>query len=337
MGSLLKIGDLEPANNLVSAPMAGISDAPYRYLASKCGAGLTFTEMASSRGMIQGDPKTRRLASSYPEAKPYAVQIFGEDPGIVSRAAGVAAALGADAVDLNAACPVKKIVKSGAGAALLRDLPLLGRILRGMRKVLDVPVTVKIRSGWDKSNLLDTQVARLARDEGADAISLHPRAASQGFSGSADWVRIAGVVQAVPDIPVIASGDITGPASALDVIKRTGAAGVMIGRAAMGNPFIFRETAAALEGKSLPPAPDYAERCRVALEHFDLMLAWYDRRNAVALWRKHLCWYVKGVADAARLREEVFRVWDESKLRLMTLDFFNMKEEDIAEKRSVTV
>jgi len=337
MGDRLKIGGLELRNNLVAAPMAGISDAPYRYLAAKHGAGFTFTEMASSRGLIQGDKKTRRLVSSYPQARPYAAQIFGEDPGIVARAAEVAVALGADAVDLNAACPVKKIVKSGSGAALLKNPPLLARILRKMRKVSDVPLTVKIRSGWDKDRLVDVEVARLARDEGADAITLHPRTASQGFSGRADWSRIAEVVRAVPGLPVIASGDVTGSAEALDVLEQTGAAGVMVGRAAMGNPFIFREIAAALEGGAAPPPPDYSERCRVALEHLELMLDWYDGRTAVVLWRKHLCWYVRGVTDAARLREEVFRVWDVNKLRRLTLDFFNVKKENTDGKRSVRV
>jgi len=337
MGSQLEIGNLELGNNLLAAPMAGISDAPYRYLAVKYGAGFTFAEMAASRGLIRKDKKTRRLAGSYPGAKPYAAQIFGEEPQIMAEAAEEVVALGADAVDLNAACPVKKVTKSGAGAALLKNLSLLAKILRRMRKVLDVPMTVKIRSGWDAHNIVDTKVARIARDEGANAITIHPRTASQGFCGSAHWSRIAEVVGAAPGISVIASGDVTTPLQALEVIEQTGAAGVMIGRAALGNPFIFREMKAALEGKPPPPPPGYAEKCRVALQHFDLMLDWYDERTAVALWRKHLCWYVKGEVDATRFRGQVFSVWDAGTLRRMTRDFFNMMEENPAEIRSVTV
>jgi len=327
MGNLMEIGSVKLRNNLIAAPLAGITDIGFRYMASKMGAGLTVTEMATSRGLLQNNRRTLRTISTHPDARPYSVQLFGDDPGMLAEAARIAQQKGADIVDLNAACPVPKIIKSRSGADLLRNLPRLSGILRAMRKVLEVPLTLKIRSGWDSNSIVATEVTEVARDEGVDAVTLHPRTASQKFDGRADWSIIGEVVSAV-DMPIIASGDILGPADALEALDRTGCAGVMIGRAAIGNPFIFREIAAAIEGNEIPAPPTSGEKCDVALEHLDIMLQYCDPKVAVALWRKHLCWYARGIREATRLRNIVFTIWDEQELRELTHRFFGEVEEE---------
>jgi len=325
MGRVIQIGAIKLRNNVIAAPMAGITDVGFRYLASKMGAALTITEMATSRGIIQGHHRTLRMIATHPSARPYAVQIFGDDPEIMARAAAIAEDMGADIIDLNAACPVKKVIRSGSGAFLLRDLDRLGRMLKEVRKVLTVPLTLKIRSGWDAGSIVACEVAKMASDEGLAALTLHPRNAAQGFSGSADWNLIRETV-AISKIPVIASGDIASPSDALGALDSTGCAGVMIGRAAIGNPFIFREVTAALEGKATPPPPTSNEKCAAALEHLDIMLQWYEHKSAVALWRKHLTWYVRGLPDAAKLRNKIFTMWDVEELREMTLNVFKSEK-----------
>jgi len=325
MGRFIQIGAIKLRNNLIAAPMAGITDVGFRYLASKMGAALTVTEMATSRGIIQGHHRTLRTITTHPSVKPYAVQIFGDDPEIMARAAAIAEDMGADIVDLNAACPVRKVIRSGSGAFLLRDLDRLGRMLKEVRKVLTVPLTLKIRSGWDAGSIVACEVAKMAGDEGLDALALHPRTVMQGFTGRADWNLIRETV-AISKIPVIASGDIASPGDAVKVINSTGCAGVMIGRAAMGNPFIFREVIAALEGKAMPSPPAASERCAAALEHLDIMLEWFERKSAVALWRKHLTWYVRGLPDAAKLRNKIFTMWDVEELRELTLNVFKFEK-----------
>ncbi len=323
MGRILKIGAIELRNKLVAAPMAGITDIGFRYLAMKMGAGLTVTEMATSKGLIQRNKRTLRTVATHPDSRPYAVQLFGNDPGILAEAARIAQEFGADIVDLNAACPAHKIVRNGSGAELLRDFPRFTHILRSMREVLTVPFTVKIRSGYNSESISAPEIVKIAAEEGVDALTLHPRTASQKFEGRADWSLI-GEVMGVADIPIIAVGDICGPADALEVLDQTGCDGVMVGRAAMGDPFIFRRIAAALDGKAIPAEPTSSEKCESALEHLDIMLEYHDPKVAIALWRKHLCWYARCSRGASRLRSKVFTIWDVEELRELTRGFFGV-------------
>lgn len=330
----LKIGSLAIKNNLISAPMAGVSDLAGRYFAAKYGAGLTVTEMATSRGLIIRNKRTMKTILTHPDARPFSVQIFGEKPEIVGEAARIVQDAGADALDLNVGCPVKKIVRAGAGAALLKNIPSLTKIIEAVRKSISIPFTIKIRSGWDEKNIVAKDVARIAQEEGVDAVTLHPRTASQGFGGIANWALIGEVAAAV-DIPIIASGDIKTPEDALAAINQTGCAGLMIGRAAMGNPFLFREIAAALEAKDAPPPASPSEKLTVALEHLDISLGYHEAKTGVALWRKHLCWYARGMPFAARYRAEIFDTWDTNRLREIAHEIFESKNEIGEMERSV--
>lgn len=295
------IGNVNVANQVIMAPMAGITDKAYRIIAKSFGCGLVFTEMISDMGLIYGQVRTRRIADTTDEKRPIAVQIFGSDPETLSRAALIVQELGADIIDINMGCPTPKIVKNGEGAALMLDIPKCRRIIRQIVNAVQVPVTVKMRKGWDESNITCLELARTAQEEGASAVTLHPRTRMQFFSGRADWEMIKRVKEAV-QIPVIGSGDVHTAQDAQLMLEITGCDAVMIGRAAMGNPFIIRETVELLtNGKVLPP-PTAEERLEVALRHLDLAIKYKGEWVAVREMRKQLTWYIKGRPGAAQIR-----------------------------------
>lgn len=301
---MFKIGDVEIDNRVVAAPLAGITDKAYRIILKSMGCGLVFTEMISDMGLVYNGAKSRQIADTSGEQKPVAVQIFGSQPEYMAQAAQIVAKMGADLIDINMGCPTPKIVKNQEGAALMLDLPRSREIIRQVAGAVELPVTVKMRKGWDDAQIRYLQLAEIAEQEGAKALTLHPRTRMQFFSGQADWSAIRSLKQKA-SIPVIGSGDIWKAEDALQMIEETGCDAVMIGRASMGNPFIIRETVALLEqNKKLDP-PAWEERVQTAIAHLDLAIAYKGERVAVREMRKQAALYIKGMRAAARLREHI--------------------------------
>ena len=314
----MKIGSLEIANPVILAPMAGITDLPYRLIMKRFGAALVFTEMVSANGLFFNGPGTIDLLRSTPEERPLGVQLFGDDPGHLAAAARQVEPQ-ADLIDLNCGCPVRKVVGSGAGSALLRDPAKVAAIVAAVRRATSLPLTIKIRSGWDHDQRNYLEIARLAEAAGVDAITLHPRTKSQMFGGSADWQEIAALKQQAK-VPVIASGDIFTAADALAVMAQTGCDAVMIARGGYGNPWLVRDILARLEGRMLPP-PTPAERLAMASEHLGLFLATYGPARTLGHMRKHLCWYTHGLDHAAGFRQRINQARTVGELQELLDDF----------------
>ncbi|HWQ76917.1 MAG TPA: tRNA dihydrouridine synthase DusB [Syntrophomonas sp.] len=301
--TVFKIGNLTMENRVVAAPLAGVTDAAFRLLLKSMGCGLTFTEMVSDMGLIYNSDKSRRIAE--PDEKgPTAVQIFGSNPETMARAAQIAEAMGPALIDINMGCPTPKIVKNGEGAALMLEPELSRQIIRSVVTATKVPVTVKMRKGWDDEGCNYLQMAAVAVEEGAQAITLHPRTRMQFFSGQADWDAIKTLKKHVP-VPVIGNGDIWKAEDAVRMLDATGCDAVMIGRGLMGNPFIIRETVALMEHGERLPAPLPAEKIRLAIRHLELTVENKGERVGVREMRKHISWYIKGMSGAARLREMI--------------------------------
>ncbi|HKB24298.1 MAG TPA: tRNA dihydrouridine synthase DusB [Methylomirabilota bacterium] len=277
------------------APMAAVTNAPFRLVARECGAGLLTSEEIDARGLVEGSARTLELARYLPEEHAIAMQLLGADPDALAEAARRLEAAGADAVDLNMGCPVAKIVAKGQGAALMRDPLTAALVLRTMRKAIDVPLTVKIRGGWDDRTLNAVEIARIAEGEGVSAITVHPRTRSQQFAGLAPREIIAAVVDAVR-IPVTGNGDVRSLADARAMLAATGCAAVMIGRGALGAPWIFRGADVARE-----------EKARIIGRHCDLIETHLLPRTALVQVKKHLAWYGHGLPGAALMREALFR------------------------------
>ena len=298
--SALKIGELELGQGLILAPMAGITDLSFRRIAKSFDVDLVTSEMVSSEGLVRNKASRKMLLQSHAEEKPLAIQLFGSDPKVVAEAARIVADEGADIIDLNMGCPVPKVVRQGAGAALLRDAATVAMLVDAVRQAVSIPVTVKTRSGWSQSKINVLEVARVAEDAGADAITIHPRTARQGFSGSADWSLIARVKQAV-NIPVIGNGDVTRPEDVEKMRKLTQCDGVMIGRGAMGNPWIFEQARQLTKGQPLySPTPQ--ERLDVVRRHLELYEESLHGRQSLSGVRSRLMWYSKRLRGSARLR-----------------------------------
>jgi tRNA-dihydrouridine synthase B len=280
------------------APMAGITNAPFRLVARECGAGLLTSEEIDANALVRDNAHTRALAAYLPEERPLAMQILGSDPDALAEAARRLEDAGADAIDLNMGCPVAKIVSKGHGSALMRDPLTAGVVLRTLRKAVGVPVTIKIRGGWDDRTVNAVEIARIAESEGVDAITVHPRTRSQLFTGVAPWNVIASVVAAVA-IPVIGNGDVRDQDDARRMTAETGCAAVMIGRAALGAPWVFS------------PAPlDRDARARVIRRHVELMLAHLAPHLALIQMKKHLAWYSSGLPGSAQMRQTIFERTD---------------------------
>ena len=306
------------------APMAGITNLPFRLIVKKLGAGLVTTEMISAMGLISGQQKTLDYLRSHPDERPLAVQIFGSDPKVMAKATEIIVEAGADIVDINMGCPVKKIVKTGAGGALLKAPERAKEIVSAVREVCTVPLTVKIRAGWSADQPVACKMARLIEDCGADAITVHPRFVTQGFSGHADWTIIAKVKESLK-IPVIGSGDISKPSLALEMKRQAGCDGVMIGRGALGNPWIFKHIQELGNGLS-PEQPKLRERKTLIMEHFRLLSHFMGERRAAKNMRGLLLWYTKCLPHSSRFRESICRIKDFDTLISSLDDYFSFLE-----------
>ena len=289
---------------LILAPMAGVSDLAYRTICARLGATVTVSEMVSSRGLVYHDKKTAQLLSPTPTGT-YGVQIFGNDPDCMAQAAQeVLKLVPASFLDINMGCPTPKIVNNGDGCALMKDLNLAEAILRAVVQAASVPVTVKIRLGWDRGSINAPELARRAQACGVQAVAVHGRTKQMGYSGRADYDAIREVVQAV-QIPVIANGDVACASDVPKCLNRTGAAGVMIGRAAFGNPYIFQQAAAVLNGWPEPELPPLHERIGTALEQFHIAMEDKGEHVACLEARKYFAWYLKGVKWSAYYKEQI--------------------------------
>jgi nifR3 family TIM-barrel protein len=298
----MRIGTLQLDNPVILAPMAGITDLPYRLIMKRFGAALVFTEMVSATGLCYGGAGSQELLRSDPAELPLGVQLFGDDPQRLAAAARMVEPRAA-VIDLNCGCPVRKVVGSGAGSALLRDPAKVAQIVAAVRRVTDRPLTIKLRSGWDADHRNFLEVARLAVAEGVDAVTLHPRTRTQMFSGRAERSDLTRLKAALP-VPVIASGDIFTADDALAILAETGCDGVMVARGGYGNPWLVRQILDRLQGRP-EHWPTPAERLAMAGEHLELFITTYGPARAVAHMRKHLSWYVHGIEHAAGFRQQL--------------------------------
>lgn len=300
----MQIGPHQLKNNLVVAPMAGVTDRPFRMLCKKMGAGLAVSEMVTSNSLLYGSEKTKRRANHEGEVSPISVQIAGAEPAMMAEAARHNVDNGAQIIDINMGCPAKKICNVMAGSALLRDEPLVAQILKAVVNAVDVPVTLKIRTGWDRQNKNAIMIAKMAEDIGVQALTIHGRTRNDLYHGDAEYDTIAAVKQAI-NIPLIANGDITTPEKAKFVLDYTKADAAMIGRAAQGRPWIFRETEHFLKTGEhmLPPTVD--EIHQVMLEHLNDLYAFYGELTGMRVARKHISWYTKGLSGSAAFRHNM--------------------------------
>lgn len=300
----MQIGPYKLKNNLVVAPMAGVTDRPFRMLCKRFGAGLAVSEMVTSNSLLYGSVKTLRRANHEGEVEPISVQIAGADPKMMAEAAKYNVDHGAQIIDINMGCPAKKICNVMAGSALLKDEPLVSQILKAVVAAVDVPVTLKIRTGWDKNNRNAVAVARMAEDIGVQALAMHGRTRACAYMGDAEYDTIAAVKQAI-NIPLIANGDITTPEKAKFVLDYTKADAVMIGRAAQGRPWIFREIEHyLLTGTHMLP-PTVTEIHSVMLQHLDDLYDFYGDLTGMRVARKHISWYTKGLVGSANFRHHM--------------------------------
>lgn len=305
----MKIGNISVYGPCRLAPMAGVSNIPFRIVCKELGSSLTTSEEISATALVHGNERTFTMADYLPEEKPIAMQIFGSDPAILAEAAKILADRGASIIDLNMGCPVPKIVKTGAGSALMRDPENAAKVFQAIRRTIQIPFTIKIRGGWDGTTVNAPEIARIAELEGVDAIAVHPRTRSQAYTGKAPWDIIRMVVDTVK-IPVTGNGDVKCYEDASRMIEETGCATVMIGRGALGRPWVFDS-----EFPRLSLEAQHAYKFRVIERHMDLIHAHMNPRLALVQMKKHLAWYIAGTRGSSKARAEVFRHEEIASLR----------------------
>ncbi len=299
----MQIGNLTLDNNVILAPLAGITNLPFRLMAKASGCGLVCSEMISANGLVYHCAKTEQMLNSAPEEKPISVQIFGSDPGIMAEAAAIVESKGADIVDINFGCSVRKVIKTGSGVALMKTPNQAVALLKAVRQAIRIPLTIKIRSGWDASGREALNIAGIAQDCGVDAIAVHPRTAGQHFRGLADWSIITAVKKSV-NIPVIGNGDIVSARDALKMLEETGCDAVMIGRRAIGNPTIFSRVLARIKGEE-PAREDLSRQFDVMTQYFKASVDYIGEEAACRMMRSRLSWFTRGMWNSKKFRESI--------------------------------
>lgn len=323
----MKIGNVELANRVFLAPMAGVTDMPFRVLCKEQGCGLVYTEMVSAKGMHYQDEKSTRLTLLAEGEKPGAVQIFGSEPEIM---AGVVEKLnGSDAslIDINMGCPAPKITKNGEGSALMKRPQLVEKIVKAVVGVSKKPVTVKIRKGWDEDSVNAVEIARIAEACGASAVAVHGRTREQYYSGKADWNIIRQVKQAI-SIPVIGNGDVTGPREAKRLFEDTGCDAIMIGRGAQGNPWIFSRILTFLETGDIESEPTPEEKINTIIRHMNMLIEHKGERTGILEMRSHIAWYIKGLRDAAHTKQKIFTMNNQEEI-INLLQSFLLRQQNL--------
>ncbi len=307
----LKIGNVVLKNNLILAPMAGVTNLPFRIICEKFGPGMVCTEMASSKAMFHNDQKTKRLLNTEGEKRPISFQIFGSDEETMGYSAKVLSK-SADIIDINMGCPAPKVVKNGDGSKLLLDLEQARKVMEAVVKNSEVPVTVKIRKGWDKEHIVAKEVAKMAEEVGISAITIHGRTRSEFYSGKADWEIIKEIKQSV-NIPVIGNGDVVDEETAYQMFEQTGVDGIMIGRGTFGNPWIFRNIKHFLETGEKLLSPTNEEKLEIMKQHIELAV---EEKGEIAVkeLRKHIAWYTKNLKNSSEFRNSINVIEDKKEL-----------------------
>jgi len=310
----MKIGNVTINSNVFLAPMAGVTDLPFRLICKEMGCGMVYTEMVSAKGLYYGDQKTEELLAIDEREKPVVIQIFGSDPDIMGRAAYLLNDRENIILDINMGCPTPKIVKNGDGSALMRNPKLAGRVISSVVKESIKPVTVKIRKGWDDENINAVEMAKVIEDNGGSAVTVHGRTREQFYSGKADWSIIKKVKAAV-GIPVIGNGDVFSVRDAEALLKETYCDGIMIGRGTQGNPWIFKEINHFVQTGEVLPEPSLQDRIAVALKHMELVIQSKGEYVAIREMRKHIAWYMKGFKNSAQLRNRINKIESHEELQ----------------------
>ncbi len=308
------------------APLAGISNLTFRLIARAQGCSLAYTEMISSNGLVRNTKKTYEYLKTCADDRPLGAQIFGADPKIIAEAARIVEDTGVDLIDINMGCPVKKVIKAGAGAILMKDPDLSSRIIAAVKKAVKIPVTAKIRSGWNRSSINAIEIARIVEDSGADAITVHARTADQGYSGHADWKIIAAVKKTVK-IPVIGNGDIRQPQDAVKMLAETDCDAVMVGRGSLGNPWIFKGISKIFSSQEVNYQPSLRQRLEMIENHWKMEVNFLGAKLAGKSFRKHILWYTKGLDNSHQFRESAGRSKNEEEMLHELNNYFRSLEE----------
>ena len=306
----MQIGSVRLKNKTILAPLAGITNLPFRLMAKEAGCALVCSEMVSANGLVHKSIKTEQLLDSLPKEKPLSVQIFGFDPGIMAEAARVVESSGADIIDINFGCSVKKIVKNGSGVALMKMPKTAAALIKSVRNAVRIPLTIKLRTGWNPTGNQAFEISEIAEACGVDAIAIHPRTATQGFSGRADWSIIAALKRRV-GIPVIGNGDIFSAQDALKMLEETRCDAVMIGRMAIGNPYIFRQVLARIRGEEVP-APDTDHHFKIMTRYLKESVKYFGEELACRMMRSRLGWFSKGLRNSSQFRKSINRISTEA-------------------------